>query len=141
MSEVRVTEIPPGKTLPPLKFALDEVVYIVEGRGLTSIWGPGDTSSKTFEWQKYSMFLIPRGHTYQFTNTQGDKPARLLHYNCLPLVMATLADPAFYFDNAYEEPGLRNVVGDEFYSPAIAAQIDRMLRDAAGLEDPRRAGK
>ena len=123
MSEVRLTEIPPGKTLPPMKFALDEVVYVVEGRGLTSIWGPGDVSSKTFEWQKFSMFLIPRGHTYQFTNTQGDKPVRLLHYNCLPLVMATLADPAFFFDSAYEQPGLQNVVGDEFYSPAIAAQI------------------
>lgn len=27
-----------GKTLPPLKFALDEIVYVVEGRGLTTIW-------------------------------------------------------------------------------------------------------
>ena len=32
--EARISEIPPGKTLPPLKFALDEVVYVVEGRGL-----------------------------------------------------------------------------------------------------------
>src|SRR5574340_770035 len=30
ISAARVTEIAPGKTLPPLKFALDEVVYVLE---------------------------------------------------------------------------------------------------------------
>ena len=122
-SEIRVTEILPGKTLPPLKFALDEVVYVVEGRGLTNIWGRGNTNRKTFEWQKHSMFLIPRGHTHQFTNTQGDRPVRLLHYNCLPLVMATLADPEFFFSDSYDEVGRLNTEGGDFYSPAIAAQI------------------
>src|SRR5881397_4054808 len=37
--EARVVEIPPGKTLPPLRLALEELVYVVEGRGLCSIWG------------------------------------------------------------------------------------------------------
>ena len=123
MSEIRVTEIPPGEALPPLKFALDEVVYVVEGRGLTTIWGGGDKPRKTFEWQKYSMFLIPRGHTHQFTNVQGDRPVRLLHYNCLPLVMATLAEPDFFFSDTGEEPDRLYASRDDFYSPAIAAQI------------------
>ena len=30
VTSARVTEIPPGKTLPPIKFALDEIVYVVE---------------------------------------------------------------------------------------------------------------
>ncbi len=123
MSEIRVSEIPPGKTLPPVKSALDEVVYVVDGRGLTTIWGRGDMPRKTFEWQKHSMFLIPRGHTHQFSNTQGDRPVRLLHYNCLPLVMATLADPDFFFSDSYEEVDSINKAGADFYSPAIAAQI------------------
>ena len=123
ISEIRVTEIPPGKTLPPLTFALDEVVYVVDGRGLTTIWGPGDGPRKTFEWQKHSMFLIPRGHTHQFSNTQGNRPVRLLHYNCLPLVMATLADPDFFFGNAHAALDRLDAGGGEFYSPAIAAQI------------------
>ena len=123
MSEIRITEVPPGKTLPPVKFALDEVVYVVDGRGLTSLWGRGDKGRKTFEWKKYSMFLIPRGHTHQFTNTQGNRPARLLHYNCLPLVMSTLANPDFFFSNSYEEMGPLDISRGDFYSPAIAAQI------------------
>ena len=121
MSEIRVTEIPPGKTLPAMTFALDEVVYVVEGRGLTTIAGSGP--KKTFEWQKHSMFLIPRGHTHQFTNVQGDRPARLLHYNCLPLVMATLADPEFYFSKSDEVADRLNTGEQEFYSAAVAAQI------------------
>src|SRR2546426_4680811 len=39
VSEARVSEIPPGKTLPPMKFALDEIVYVASGRGLTTILG------------------------------------------------------------------------------------------------------
>src|SRR2546428_11293448 len=38
VSEARVTEVPPGATLPPLKMAVDEGVYVVEGRGLTTVW-------------------------------------------------------------------------------------------------------
>ena len=57
VTSARVTEIPPGKTLPPLKFALDEIVYVVEGRGLTTIWAGEKRPKKTFEWQKHSMFL------------------------------------------------------------------------------------
>ena len=121
-AEIRVTEIPPGKTLPPLTFALDEVVYGVEGRGLTTIWGGANGRKKTFEWQKNSMFLIPRGHTHQFSNAQGDKPARLMHYNCLPLVMATLADPDFFFES-HGELDRVDVDGGDFYSPAYAVQI------------------
>ena len=131
MSEIRLTEIPPGKTLPAMTFALDEVVYVVEGRGLTTIAGSGP--KKTFEWQKHSMFLIPRGHTHQFTNVQGDRPARLLHYNCLPLVMATLADPEFYFSKSDEVADRLNTGEQEFYSAAVAAQIpDPKLTWASG---------
>ena len=123
ISETRLTEIPPGATLPPLKFALDEVVYVVQGRGFSSIWGSDGSSKKSFEWQKNSMFLVPRGHTHQLSNAQGDQPVRLLHYNCLPLVMATLADPEFYFNNARDEQDRLGESDGEFYTPAIAAQI------------------
>ena len=123
ISETRLTEIPPGATLPPLKFALDEVVYVVQGRGFSTIWGSDGSSKKSFEWQKNSMFLVPRGHTHQLSNAQGDLPVRLLHYNCLPLVMATLADPEFYFNNARDEQDRLGESDGEFYTPAIAAQI------------------
>ncbi len=54
-----IAEILPGKTLPPVKFALDEIVYVLAGRGTTTVWAKEGGPKKTFEWQKHSMFLIP----------------------------------------------------------------------------------
>ena len=42
VTSARVTEIAPGKTLPPLKFALDEIIYVVEG-GDSPRFGQGET--------------------------------------------------------------------------------------------------
>lgn len=120
VSEARVSEIPPGKTLPPLKFSFDEVVYVADGRGLTTVWGE-NKPKKTFEWQKHSLFLLPRHCSHQLTNAQGNKPARLLHYNYLPLSMTTLPDVKFFFDNPYADS--RRLYGDgEFYSEAKAVR-------------------
>jgi mannose-6-phosphate isomerase-like protein (cupin superfamily) len=103
VSAARVTEIPPGQTLPPLKFALDEVVYVVSGRGLTNIWYD-NSGKKSFEWQQHSMFQIPHGSHHQLSNMQGDKPVRLLHYSYFPLALSAVPDPDFFFNNPYPSP-------------------------------------
>jgi len=118
VSEARVTEILPGQTVPPSRFALDEVVYVAEGRGLTSIWGDERGPKKTFEWQKHSMFLIPRGHWAQLSSTQGNQPARLLHYNYLPISMNIVPDPGFFFNNPYIDPKAVAADAEDFYSEA-----------------------
>ena len=60
ITETRVSEIAPGGTLPPLTFALDELVYVLDGRGLTTVWTSDDGPRKTFEWQKFSFdFVAP----------------------------------------------------------------------------------
>jgi hypothetical protein len=119
VSETRITEIPPGGTTEPVRFALDEVVYVADGRGLTTVWA-GDGAKKTFEWQKHSMFLLPRGYTTQLSNTQGNNAARLMHVNHLPIAMHMVPDPNFYFDNPYVDPSLVYGEGAEFYSEAKA---------------------
>jgi len=131
VSEARVTEIAPGKTLPPLKFTLDELVYVVEGRGLTTLWGGEGKAKKTFEWQKHSMFLVPRNYSHQLSNMQGDKPVRLLHYNYLPITMSIVPDVKFYFDNPYVDLNVVYGQEGEFYSQA------KLLRPS---KDPNRAG-
>jgi hypothetical protein len=124
ISEARVTEIPPGKTMPPLRFALDEAVYVADGRGLTTVWSADGKSSKTFEWTTHSLFLLPRNSTHQFSNTQGNAPARLLHYNYLPQAMFVLPDAGFFFNNAYA--GTDSPQVEEFYSAAqVYPALDR----------------
>jgi hypothetical protein len=117
VTEARVHEIPPGATLPSLRFSFDEAVYVIDGRGLTTIWS-GDGEKRTFEWQKHSLFLLPRYCSHQLSNAQGNRPARLLHFNYLPLAMASTPDPGFHFANPYEDP---SVLGDaQLYSEAKA---------------------
>ncbi|MBI4493437.1 MAG: cupin domain-containing protein [Chloroflexi bacterium] len=118
VSEAQVTEIPPGETLPPLKLALDECVYVVEGRGLTTVWGAHGASKRSFEWQKHSMFILPHNCFHQFSNMQGNRPVRLLHYNYLPLGMSVIQDPRFFFNNPYESPADEHIHQRDFYSVA-----------------------
>ena len=66
VSEVRVSEVPAGKSTAPVYMTLDELVYVADGRGLTTITSPTGVT-KSFEWQKHSLFILPRAHTHQFS--------------------------------------------------------------------------
>ena len=117
VAEARITEIPPGATLPRLKFALDEIVYVAAGRGTTTVWEHEGATPQTFEWQPHSMFLIPHNYIHQFTNMRGDQPARVLHYNYLPMAMSIVRDTEFFFNNPYQESA-DQAAKREFYSEA-----------------------
>jgi mannose-6-phosphate isomerase-like protein (cupin superfamily) len=128
VSEVRITEIPPGESTTPWRMAVDELVYALDGRGLTTVWGEGK-AKKVFEWQKHSLFLIPRNHHAQIANTQGEKPARLLHYNSLPLAMTLIPDAEFFFKNFNFDPDVMyGEAGGGFYSEA------KLVRQAGDSE-------
>jgi len=117
--EARITEIPPGEKLPPLQFALDELVYVLSGRGLTTVWE--GSAEKTFEWQPRSVFLLPRNLKHQIANAQGNEPVRLLHYNFLPTALAGIPYPELFFNNDLfkTEPG--QSLAADLYSQAGSA--------------------
>ncbi len=118
VSEARITEIAPAKTLPPMRFALDEITYVVEGRGITTIWPGENGPKKSFEWDKHSMFMVPRGYNFQLTNSSGTTPVRLLHYNYMPISMNIVPDAKFFFENEYVNA---EMLGDgDLYSEAVA---------------------
>ena len=125
VSEARVSEIAAGRTLPPLKFGFDELVYVIEGRGLTTVSNEDGGPATSFEWQTHSLFLIPRHHYHQISNAQGHRPARLLHYNYLPFVMDGIPDVGFYFDNPYVGPAAGAEPLSDLYSEAKAIERTR----------------
>src|SRR3979409_20854 len=92
ITETRVSEVPPRGVLPPVRLAFDEVVYVVQGRGATTIWRTGG-ERKSFEWQENSMFLLPRHHFHQFSSTHGSRAARLLHYHYFSLRVSARPHP------------------------------------------------
>ena len=75
-AEARVSEVPPGATLPPARFCFDESVYVADGQGVCTVWGE-DGQKKTFEWQKHSLFMLPHNRWHQITNMRGDRPAQI----------------------------------------------------------------
>jgi oxalate decarboxylase/phosphoglucose isomerase-like protein (cupin superfamily) len=104
ITETRVSEIPARGVLPPVRLAFDEVVYVAQGRGATTIWRSGG-EKKSFEWGENSMFLLPRHHFHQFSNTHGSQPARLLHYNYFPLLLSASPDPDAFISTNRGEAG------------------------------------
>ena len=120
LTEGRITEIPPGKTLPPLKFGLDEIVYVVKGRGLTTTWRGDGEAKKTVEWSAHSLMLLPRNYTHQLTNTQGTESARLLHYNAFPMALGAVPDPSAFINNPDSAPGMDANEEREFFATAVA---------------------
>lgn len=102
-TEARVSELRPGAGTPEVNLAFDEAVYVLDGQGLTTLHSADGSRRRSFEWQKHSLFLIPRYCHHQFSNTQGQRPARLLHFNYLPLAMAANPDPGFHFANRYSD--------------------------------------
>lgn len=125
-----VLEIPPGGQTAPFRVAVDEALYVLQGRGLASIRPAGSTWDKTFEWQDHSLFLVPSNHEYVLSNTQGGQPSRLLVVNYLPLAMAISPNPAAMFENPVVDPlalqggGLGNI-----YSEARVAKDDSYGRE------------
>jgi oxalate decarboxylase/phosphoglucose isomerase-like protein (cupin superfamily) len=117
VSEARVMEIPPGKATEPLKLAVGELVYVLSGNGLATVWSENGGARQTVEWGERSLFILPRHHYHRIFNASGDRPVRLLHYNYLPVAMSAVPDPDFFFNNPYSSaaPAAEN---DQFYAEA-----------------------
>lgn len=100
VSEARISEIPAGESLPPYRVAIDEIVFVASGHGMTAVSNTSGDKPVTFEWGPQALFLVPRHTLRSFANMRGDQPVRLLHYSYLPLAMSVIPDPPFLLGGA-----------------------------------------
>ena len=92
-----VMEIAPGKHTNPQRHLYEDLIFVLKGRGATTIWN--DKGAKqTFEWQDGSLFALPLNSSYQHFNGQGDESARFFSVNSMPIVFNLFHNADFIFD-------------------------------------------
>ena len=136
-----VCEIPPGKQLAPQRQLYEEMIYVLDGRGSTSVWS--DAGQKvSFEWKAGAIFAIPLNTSHQHFNGSGKEAARFVSVTNAPVIINSFGDTDFvfgtrydfknrfagesnYFANGGEQKGLlldTNFVADAVNLPLISAK-------------------
>ena len=95
-----ICEMAPGRKSAPERHVYEELVYVLEGRGATTIWQEGG-AKQTFEWQAGSLFVIPLNAWFQHFNGSGHQSARYIAFTSAPLMMNLLNDQEFIFNCPY----------------------------------------
>jgi mannose-6-phosphate isomerase-like protein (cupin superfamily) len=88
LNDAYVLEIGPGQSTTPRHHMYEELIYVVQGRGATTIWNTSGTKT-SFEWGPGSVFCIPLNAQYQHHNGSGSEPARYYAVTSAPLMMTT----------------------------------------------------
>ena len=89
-----VIDIQPGSKTEPQKHLFEEVIYVLSGRGSTTVEAD-DGNKHTFEWGPKSLFALPLNARYQHFNGSGQEPARMASTNNLPGVLNTFHNREF----------------------------------------------
>jgi len=96
--DMQVVEMPPAGKTAPQRHLYEAVVYVLSGRGSTSVESPAG-ERHSFEWQTGSLFAIPLNASYRHYNGSGSEPARFVAVTDLPLILNVFRDERFIWDN------------------------------------------
>ena len=99
-NDAYICEIPPGQKLKVQKHLYEEMVYVTQGHGATSVW-QRDGDKHSFEWGPGSLFAMPLNASYQHFNTSGSEPARYFAVTNSCFIINLFHNLDFVFDNDF----------------------------------------
>ncbi|MBM2810322.1 MAG: Gentisate 1,2-dioxygenase [Chloroflexi bacterium] len=120
-----VQEIPAGRKLTPQRHLFEELVFVLSGRGSTSVWYDED-KKRSFEWGPGSLFAVPLNAWHQHFNNSGADPARYIALTTAPEMMNFLRNDDFIFNNDYRFTDRFNQEDDYFNADVQSRQYERM---------------
>ena len=100
-NDCHVVEIKPGGKSEPEHHMYELTIYVVSGRGATTIWND-EKHKQTFEWHAGSLFCIPLNAWYQNFNGSGDEPLRYLAVTNAPPMFRLFRDQEFIFNSDFK---------------------------------------
>ncbi|MFN0070742.1 MAG: cupin domain-containing protein [Chloroflexota bacterium] len=100
VNDAHIVEIAPGGSSQPERHMYEEMVYVLAGRGSTSVWYDED-KKQTFEWGTGSLFSIPLNAWYQHHNGSGLEPTRYMAVTNAPTMLRMMHNEDFLFNNPF----------------------------------------
>jgi mannose-6-phosphate isomerase-like protein (cupin superfamily) len=100
-NDAQVIEIAPARSSQPEHHLYEEMVYILSGRGSTSVWWD-EQRKQTFEWGPGSLFSIPLNAWYQHFNGSGQEAVRYIAVTDLPTTLRQYQNRDFVFENTFQ---------------------------------------
>lgn len=97
---LQVVEIPPGGVLKPEHHLYEAVMYVLQGRGATTVWQEGE-AKQTVEWEENALLAIPLNAWHQEFNSSGDQPCRVVFGTNMAHVLNLYHNLDFVFNNAF----------------------------------------
>jgi mannose-6-phosphate isomerase-like protein (cupin superfamily) len=135
-----VLDIAPGAATSPQRHLYEEVLYVLSGRGSTTIEA-ADGRKHSFEWGPKSLFAIPLNTKYRHFNGSGSEKALLVSTTSLPAVLNMFHNEAFVFDNPFsfeERLGQsKYFTGEGDFTPTVPGQHmweTNFVPDLGGIE-------
>jgi quercetin dioxygenase-like cupin family protein len=132
-----LSEIAPGRSLKPQRMLFEEMIFVVEGNGSTSIWN--DEKKKiSFEWREGSLFSPPVNTWRQHFNGSGARPARLLAVTSAPPMINFFRNLDFVLNNPFSFDDRFDADPEGFSGKGEAYQIkERHIWDTNFIPDVR----
>jgi gentisate 1,2-dioxygenase len=137
---VTVVDLPPAGSTEPQRHLFEEVVYVLSGRGSTTVERP-DGRTHSFEWGPKSLFALPLNARYRHFNASGREPARMAATTNLPMQLNLFHNRAFVFDNPWDFDerlgGERHFMGQGDFVPTRPGRHmweTNFVPDLAGFE-------
>jgi mannose-6-phosphate isomerase-like protein (cupin superfamily) len=96
-----VCEIPPGKSLAPQRQLYEEMIYVLDGRGSTTVWNNAG-SRVSFEWKAGAIFAIPLNCWHQHFNGSGKDAVRYVAVTNAPVIINAFGDVDFVFNCEFD---------------------------------------